>query len=123
MGIQGLLPLLKDIQEPIHLRDFAGKSVGVDGYVWLHKGAYGCAFELCMNIPTKKYINYCMRKVKSLQEAGIWPIIVFDGDHLPIKSNTEQDRKSYYWINSKEQRSSFNSSQRISCQGRKVQGE
>lgn len=47
MGIQGLLPLLKQIQKPVSIaEDFAGQVIGVDAYCWLHKGAYGCAMEL-----------------------------------------------------------------------------
>lgn len=46
MGIQGLLPLLKSIQQPICLSELTGSTVGVDVYCWLHKGAYGCALEL-----------------------------------------------------------------------------
>ena len=55
MGIQGLLPLLKSIQKPVHLSDLKGLCIGVDTYVWLHKGAFMCAYELGMGIPTTKY--------------------------------------------------------------------
>ena len=54
MGIKGLLPLLKEVTEDVHLADFRGKRAAVDAYVWLHKGAYTCAEELCMNRPTTK---------------------------------------------------------------------
>ena len=46
MGIQGLLPLLKDIHRKVSVKEFKGKSVGIDGYCWLHKGVYGCAREV-----------------------------------------------------------------------------
>lgn len=46
MGINGLLPLLRPIQKPVSIADFAGQAAGVDAYCWLHKGAYGCAMEL-----------------------------------------------------------------------------
>lgn len=54
MGIQGLLPFLSAIQEHTHLRDYAGKTLGVDGYVWLHRGAYACATELVTGKPTTR---------------------------------------------------------------------
>ena len=54
MGIQGLIPLLKPIHKPIHLNDLSGLCVGIDAYVWLHRGAFGCAYELAQGIPTKK---------------------------------------------------------------------
>lgn len=46
MGIQGLLPLLKPIHKEVHLSQFAGQTIGVDTYCWLHKGAYGCAMDI-----------------------------------------------------------------------------
>lgn len=46
MGIQGLLPLLKAIQRPAHIREYAGCTLAVDSYCWLHKGVYGCSKEI-----------------------------------------------------------------------------
>jgi exonuclease-1 len=37
MGISGLLPLIKESLVPKHLKDYAGKRIAVDAYVWLHK--------------------------------------------------------------------------------------
>lgn len=54
MGIQGLLPLVKSIEKPVHLKDYAGMTLAVDGYVWLHKGAFACAQEICLGQPTQK---------------------------------------------------------------------
>src|SRR5690554_5550306 len=55
MGIQGLLPLLRSIEKPVHLKDYAGQTLAIDGYVWLHKGAFACAQELCLGQVTQKY--------------------------------------------------------------------
>jgi exonuclease-1 len=81
MGIQGLLPLLKEIQQTTHLREFKGKTLAVgaryyttlcpyyglfgltcvgilrlppDSYVLLHRGAYGCAQELATGQKTTR---------------------------------------------------------------------
>ena len=54
MGISGLLPLLKSIQQYKHISDLAGKTLAVDAYVWLHRGAYGCATELATGRSTTK---------------------------------------------------------------------
>lgn len=85
MGIQGLLPLLKECQRAAHIQEYKvcclllsstqvallyaadcllstfrcnsklldhvlgrpqsaqGQTLGIDAYVWLHRGAYGCA--------------------------------------------------------------------------------
>ena len=56
MGIQGLLPLLKSIQQPISISELAGSTIGVDVYCWLHKGAYGCALELAQGNDSNLYV-------------------------------------------------------------------
>ncbi|KAI8600294.1 PIN domain-like protein [Dissophora ornata] len=94
MGIQGLLPLLKSIAKPVHLKDYAGQTLAVDGYVWLHKGAFACAQELCLGQPTQKYVTYFMRKIEMFKFFGVKPYVVFDGGNLPSKAVTEQDRLS-----------------------------
>ncbi|KAF9141617.1 Rad2 nuclease [Linnemannia schmuckeri] len=94
MGIQGLLPLLKSIERPVHLKDYAGKTLAVDGYVWLHKGAFSCAQELCLGQLTNKYVTYFMRKIEMFKFFGVKPYVVFDGGYLPSKASTEQERLS-----------------------------
>jgi exonuclease-1 len=49
-----LLPLLKSIQKPTELKNFAGDTLGIDGYGWLHRGAIACATELAEGKPTRK---------------------------------------------------------------------
>jgi 5'-3' exonuclease len=34
-----------------------------------------------------------MKRVKMLKSFGIWPIMVFDGGHLPMKRKTEEARR------------------------------
>ncbi|KAI3800780.1 hypothetical protein L1987_28876 [Smallanthus sonchifolius] len=92
MGIQGLLPLLKSIMVPIHIKDLEGCSVAVDTYSWLHKGALSCSKELCKSEPTSKHVNYCMHRVNLLRHYGVKPILVFDGGHLPMKNEQEIKR-------------------------------
>ncbi|KAF3449829.1 hypothetical protein FNV43_RR05908 [Rhamnella rubrinervis] len=92
MGIQGLLPLLKSVMVPIHIKDLDGCCVAVDTYSWLHKGALSCSKELCKGLPTVRHIDYCMHRVNLLRHYGIKPILVFDGDLLPMKSEQEKKR-------------------------------
>ncbi|KAI9101265.1 PIN domain-like protein [Phlyctochytrium arcticum] len=93
MGIQGLLPFLKDIHRPVHLRNYSGQTLAVDTYVWLHRGAFSCALELCTGVKTTRYVNYCMRQVQLLLDHGVKPLMVFDGGCLPMKTGTEEQRK------------------------------
>ncbi len=57
MGITGLLPLLKDIQVTRQLSEYAGQTIAVDAYVWLHRGTYGCAAEISTGRKTTRYVN------------------------------------------------------------------
>lgn len=53
--ILGLLPLLKSIHKPCNIKKFAGQTIGVDAYGWLHRGTVACAMELALGKPTTKY--------------------------------------------------------------------
>ncbi|KAK4786634.1 hypothetical protein SAY86_010467 [Trapa natans] len=92
MGIQGLLPELKSIMQPIHIKELEGCSVAVDTYSWLHKGALSCCKELCKGLPTNRHVDYCMHKVNLLRHYGVKPILVFDGGFLPMKIEQENKR-------------------------------
>jgi exonuclease-1 len=54
MGIQGLLPALKSIMTPGHIRDHAGKGAALDTYYFLRKAAYTCCKDICEGWPTEK---------------------------------------------------------------------
>ncbi|KAJ6416803.1 hypothetical protein OIU84_002643 [Salix udensis] len=92
MGIQGLLPLLKSIMVPIHVKELEGCSVAVDTYSWLHKGALSCSTQLCKGLPTSRHIEYCMHRVNLLRHYGVKPVLVFDGGLLPMKIEQENKR-------------------------------
>lgn len=92
MGVSGLLPLLKSIQKPAELKNYAGQTLGVDAYGWLHRAAYSCALELGQDKPTNKYITSAMHRVRMLRHFGVTPYMVFDGDFLPSKAATEDSR-------------------------------
>jgi exonuclease-1 len=92
MGIQGLLPLLKSIHKPCNLKHFSGQTLAVDAYGWLHRGAIACAVDLAQAKPTRKWLDFVMHRVRMLQHFNVTPYLVFDGDYLPSKSGTEQDR-------------------------------
>ena len=46
MGITGLLTTLKPIEKCTNLKALKGQTVGIDIYVWLHRGAVSCSLEL-----------------------------------------------------------------------------
>jgi exonuclease-1 len=88
MGIQGLLPAIKQHLVATHVKELRGSRVAVDGYAWLHKASYGCAIELCTGKKTTRWIQYCMNLVNMLLSYDIDVTIVFDGANLPAKKCT-----------------------------------
>ncbi|KAJ7975199.1 Exonuclease 1 [Quillaja saponaria] len=95
MGIKDLLRFMKPYIEPIHIKKYAGKRVGIDAYSWLHKGAYSCSMELCLNLDSEKksrYLEYFMHRINLLRYYKITPVVVFDGGNLPCKAATEEER-------------------------------
>lgn len=95
MGVSGLLPVLKSIQEPTTLERFRGKTLAIDTYAWLHKASFTCAEDLVLERPTRAYINYFKKKLDMLEHFKITPYFVFDGDYLPSKGTTEKERESH----------------------------
>jgi 5'-3' exonuclease len=94
MGISGLLPQLKSITTHVNVSKYAGQTMAVDGYVWLHRGVFTCCEELCLGKPTDKYIKYFINQVNLLRHHGVKPYIVFDGGPLPAKAGTEKERSA-----------------------------
>ncbi|KAK4779347.1 hypothetical protein SAY86_006875 [Trapa natans] len=96
MGIKDLLRFMKPYIEPVHIKKYAGKRVGIDAYSWLHKGAYSCSMELCLNSEGDKkllFLNYFMHRINLLRHYKVTPVVVFDGGSLPCKAATEDDRQ------------------------------
>lgn len=93
MGIQGLLPQLKAIQNPVSLIRYEGQTLGIDGYAWLHRAACCCAYELVTGQPTAKYLQFFIKKISMLKSFKIEPFFIFDGDAIGVKKDTELKRQ------------------------------
>ena len=93
MGIQGLLPQLKEIQNPVSLNRYSGQTLAIDGYAWLHRAACSCAYDLVLGNPTERYLQFFIKKFAMLKLYDIQPYLVFDGDSLPAKKSTELKRR------------------------------
>ncbi|BFZ56805.1 Rad2 nuclease [Savitreella phatthalungensis] len=94
MGISGLLPALKSSQQTTHIKNYKGFTFAVDGYVWLHRGAFSCAADLAQGRFTSRYVDYAMRRIGMLQHFGVVPYVVLDGGYLPSKAKTEDERQA-----------------------------
>ncbi|KAJ4973711.1 hypothetical protein NE237_006885 [Protea cynaroides] len=96
MGITNLLRFMKPFIEPVHIKKYAGKRVGIDAYSWLYKGAYSCSMELCLDSKgdaKSRYLKYFMHRINLLRHYKIIPIVVFDGGNIPCKAATENERQ------------------------------
>nr|CAB3463443.1 unnamed protein product [Digitaria exilis] len=96
MGIPNLLRFLKPFIEPVHIKKYAGKRVGIDAYSWLHKGAYACSMELCTDprsTAARRYISYFMHHINLLRHYKVVPVVVFDGGSMPCKAATDNERQ------------------------------
>ncbi|OWB70682.1 deoxyribonuclease activity protein [[Candida] boidinii] len=94
MGIAGLLPTLKTIQDNTTLERYRGKTLAIDSYAWLHRSVFACSQDIVLGKPTQAYIKYFVKKIQMLEFFQIKPYFVFDGDYLPRKANTESERES-----------------------------
>ena len=56
MGIRGLWPQIECIQEDVHIASLEHKTLAIDGYAFLHRGAHTCATELARGEPTEGYV-------------------------------------------------------------------
>ena len=92
MGIQGLLTNIQPALIARHVSHFRGKRVAIDGYMWLHKGVYGCSKDIAMGNENNTWINYCLKFIDMLLSNGLVVVMVFDGANLPSKEATESVR-------------------------------
>ena len=94
MGIQNLLPQLKDVIKPAHISHLNGQRVAVDGYCWLHRSIYFAQFDYKTGtiIDDGKWIEYCINMIDMFLKYDIKVFMVFDGNYLPGKEGTESER-------------------------------
>lgn len=92
MGITGLLPLMKGAISSVKLSNLSGTVAAIDTNGWLHRACYSCGDKVYLNEETDAYINYCISMCSLLKKHNITPILVFDGQGLPAKSETKEKR-------------------------------
>ena len=95
MGINGLLKALESIAIDRHLSYYRNKKMAVDGYCWLHKSVYLMSNEIITNPQSKKYLIYLEKRLEQLLSYNIVPVIIFDGDKLPMKKIEEDERQKH----------------------------
>ena len=98
MGIQGLLKAIERIFIERHLKCYINKKIAVDGYSWLHKSVFLMSDDILTNPDSKRFLVYLNRRLDQLLRYNIKPVIVFDGDKLPMKKVEEDERQNHRQI-------------------------
>jgi hypothetical protein len=42
-----------------------------------------------MGNETEMFVKYMIRRAETIRKAGVWPILVFDGEKVPLKVRQE----------------------------------
>jgi exonuclease-1 len=92
MGIENLLPTIKEHCKQSHLSNYAGQRMGVDAYCWLHRAAFADNMDLAFNPDSLSYIYFIKGMVQRMLKLGVVPVFVFDGNKLPIKNAEDSER-------------------------------
>ena len=94
MGIKGLWKEVQPACRAAHVSQFRGQRVGVDTYCWLHRAVIACTLELATGKACDQYLAFIAGRVEMLLRFGVTPVLVFDGDSMPMKRVTDTDRKT-----------------------------
>jgi 5'-3' exonuclease len=78
----------------VHISEYTGLIVAVDGYTWVHKAVYTCAQQLATGGKSEAWIKFCETRLGLLLHHGVKPFFVFDGANLPAKAAVEDKRKA-----------------------------
>ena len=89
MGISGLLSAMQPATRPAHIRDYAGRTLVIDGATLLYKASYVSAYEIALGLPPAAWLDaswqYIGRRIDLFRNFGITPIFVLDGRRSPLK--------------------------------------
>lgn len=92
MGIKEFLRKTK-IEKKKNIADYKGKTIAVDTYSWIHKGMYTCGEEVLSRNDITGIFAYFKSKINKMLSLDIKVVLVFDGDKLNLKGNTESNRE------------------------------
>ena len=103
MGIKGLLQQLKAqstdlarfMREQFPNRRKNGERVraAVDASTWLYRGCFCCATDLALGKPAMGFVYFVLKLIKLLDQFDIDVILVFDGEKMPLKKDTNTTRR------------------------------
>lgn len=94
MGITGLLPIVTPRLTRRHISCYKAQRIGIDGHAWLYQILPCVAEDLFFKLPTKKHIGTFEARLKTLEQQGVIPVVILDGDLLKSKEKTNERRRA-----------------------------
>ena len=94
MGVDGLIRFLQPIVRKEHLSSFRGQTAVVDMMSWLYRACYNAAEEMNADKGSEAFLLGIHQMLDLLSHYQIKMTCVFDGRHLPHKSETVGKRRS-----------------------------
>ena len=79
MGIKNLKKTMKACLSEKRIEHYSGKRMGIDTFVWLHKGSVLGAEKFVRGENPRQYLTICEQLIDLLQRYNIVPVFVFDG--------------------------------------------
>ena len=99
MGVKKLLKILQDNRRECDLRAFAGSKVGIDISCWVHRFGVKSDFHETDSSNASMYVfprisHRCVQSLLRLRSEHLEPVVVFDGQPLPLKGGERDKRDS-----------------------------
>ena len=91
MGIKDFLRKTK-IESKTNISAYKNHKIAVDAYSWLHKSLYHSGEQVYFEKNITGIFNYFRTKLNKMFSLNIKVVLVFDGDNLSLKNDTETNR-------------------------------
>ncbi|CAB4037499.1 exonuclease 1-like [Paramuricea clavata] len=91
MGINCLLPFVKKYSTNVNINRFSGQTIAVDASCWIHKSL---AISVSQTGTRERFSRIFNSHIQLLKDAGVIPLMVFDGLPLPAKEKENARRQS-----------------------------
>jgi len=90
MGITGFHTSTKHLVQQVHISTLSGKRVAIDASSWIIRGGVAHSRSLYTDpeYAEQPWVDFTISMLSMLQNNGIEPVMVFDGDRLDLKMET-----------------------------------
>lgn len=90
-----MLQYFRSVEKDTDISRYKGMKLGVDAYSWIHRAIYGSGYNIVVKNDYSKTLKSILARIDVFLHFDIRIVLVLDGDDLPVKSKTEEDRAEY----------------------------